>query len=149
MLDPLTAADILADLGYILAPVMGSLTGAFAKGKEDLMSKAMEGGFEDGEGDALSDSLERAILGFFDRITKEKQRELFSVMAKQTYILLGDGKEPQLSQLFQEHFRGRISAMYRWFAFAMRTQFRDFFTGQGDGMSGVLGQIMAKAVPKG
>jgi hypothetical protein len=148
MLDPLTAADILADLGYILAPVMGSLTGVFAKGKDDMLSKAMDGTFEDGEGSDLGESLERAIIGFFDRISKEKQRELFALMAKQTMVMLPDGNEPNLSTIFNTHFRGRVKSLYLWFGFAMKVQFKDFFTGAGGGISDVLAQMAAKVAPQ-
>ena len=142
MLDPLSAADILADLGYILAPVIGSMGGVFAKEKGDLIEKAMEG-FEDGDTN-IDVALEKAVMGFFDRFSKEKQRELMAIMARQTMVIMPDGKEPVLKDVFSAHFRGRIKALYRWFLFAMKVQFKDFFSGQDDAMSRVLAKV-AKA----
>ena len=137
MLDPLAAADILADIGYLLAPVVGPLGGVVAKEKGDVISKAMEG-FDEGEGEGLGDALDKAFRGFFDRMTKEKQRELMKTMAKMSMVVMDDGKEPPLSPIFNSHFKGRVMAMYQWVFFALKTQFSDFFTGADAGISQYL-----------
>ena len=142
MLDPLLAADIIADLGYVLAPVLGSIGGAFAVEKGDLLEKAMEG-FDDGEGSSIDSAIERAVMGFFDRFSKEKQREIINIMARQTMVVMPDGNEPALKDIFSTHFRGRLKSLYRWLAFAMKTQFSDFFSGQDTAMSRVFAKAAA------
>lgn len=162
MLDPLIAADILADIGYLLAPVAGSIGGVLAK--EGSSIKGMLDGVdlpddegnddegnddEDDDGHSLSPNssidvaVEKAVMGFFDRFTKKKQRELIGFMAKQTFVVQEDGKSPRMTAVFNDHFRGRLGAMYRWFAFAMGVQFSDFFTGQGGGISRALDKVKA------
>lgn len=151
MLDPLEAGDILADLGYLLAPVLGPLGSMMASVKGDLIKGIMDG-FKDGEGpegETLGQALDKAALGFFDRVTKEKQRELMAAMAKMTMVVIQEGKEePELSTIFTTHFRGRVKNMYEWFFFAMRTQFDDFFTGLGTGMSQSRAQRMTESKAK-
>ncbi len=150
MLDPLIAADILADLGYLLAPVAGSIGGVFIKEKDASLGSILDGVGDDGGDDeeaglspdsSIDVAIEKAILGFFERFSKQKQRELMGTMSKQTFVIQPDGNEPRLPKIFSDHFRGRIKPMYQWFAFAMKVQFRDFFTGQGDGMSRALDKV--------
>ena len=143
-IDPLIAADIIADIGFLLAPVIGALGGVAAKGRGDILGAIMDGGDSDGDGDegdsnsTIDSAIERAVIGFFGRMTKAKQRELFGFMIPVTMIVESDGKEPKLSANFTAHFRGRPKAMYLWFAFAMKTNFSDFFSGLDDVMSRVL-----------
>jgi len=143
MLDPLKASDILADLGYLLAPVVGSLGGTLVKEKGDLLERAMDG-FGDDDKTSIDTAIERAVTGFFDRFSKDKQRELMDLMAKQTMVIMGDGKEPRLSDMFSTHFRGRVKSMYRWFFFAIKVQFKDFFTG----LDGDIGHAVQQALAR-
>ena len=80
-------------------------------------------------------------------MTKAKQRELFGLMIPMTMIVESDGKEPKLSANFTAHFRGRPKSMYLWFAFAMKTNFRDFFSGLDGVMSRVLKKPEAEQTP--
>jgi len=148
MLDPLTAADVLADLGFILAPVAGSIGGVLTKERGASLGSLLDGvkgegeeGAGLGEGSSIDVAFEKAVLGFFERFSKEKQREIIALMSKQTTVLMSDGKEPQLPTIFSMHFRGRLKSMYRWLVFAMRVQFKDFFDGWGTDMSAVLAQM--------
>lgn len=148
MLDPLTAADIIADVGYILAPVMGALGGLLASGKKDVLASVLDG--DEAGGEALEGALggseaaiEKAVIGFFERFGKAKQRELIKLLSKMTLVVMPDGSEPGLEGIFAAHFRGRIKALYRWFWFAMKTQFGDFFDGQGTDMNRALAQVAA------
>ena len=141
-LDPLIAADIIADIGFILAPVIGSLGGVAAKERGDILGAIMDGVDSDGDagdsGSSIDSAIERAVIGFFGRMTKAKQRELFGLMIPMTMIVESDGREPKLSANFTAHFKGRPKSMYLWFAFAMKVQFKDFFSGLEDAMSRVL-----------
>ncbi len=143
MLDPLVAADTLADLGHLLAPVAGSLGGSLAVSKGDALGTLLDG-VEEGE-DAqtlgLNEAIERAVVGFFERFSKAKQRELFNLMMNQTSVIMPDGTEPRLSKIFSVHFKGRLKPMYLWFFFAMKVQFSDFFSGPGGDMSRVIARV--------
>ena len=145
MLDPLSAADILADLGFLLAPVIGPLGGILAKsgGDEGALASLLDG--DDDNDASVGDALEKAVLGFFSRFDKAKQREFITMMAKMTRVVMPDDKEPRLPDVFTPHFKGRIGAMYRWFFFAMKVQFKDFFSGQGFDMSRLQDLVKAKA----
>lgn len=147
MLDPLESADILADLGFLLAPLVGPIGGIVAKTKGDALAQMLDG-FEGDDGEGFSEALDQAALGFFSRFTKEKQRELMMAMAKVTFVVMPDGKEPALNTVFKTHFRGRLKSMYAWFLFAMKTQFSDFFTGAGGGISQSLAQVTAAMAAK-
>ena len=122
-LDPLIAADIIADIGFILAPVIDGVDSDGDAGDS---------------GSSIDSAIERAVIGFFGRMTKAKQRELFGLMIPMTMIVESDGREPKLSANFTAHFKGRPKSMYLWFAFAMKVQFKDFFSGLEDAMSRVL-----------
>ena len=162
MLDPLIAADIIADLGFILAPVAGAIGGVVVKEKGTSLGSLLDGtgaadlgesGGEDGEldddedmsGSNIDVAFERAVIGFFGRFSKAKQRELIDIMMKQTSVIMPDGKAPALASIFRVHFKGRIAAMYRWLGFAMKVQFKDFFTGPGGGISAALAQVTRAA----
>ena len=128
MLDPLIATDLLADLGQIMAPTMGALGGLIAKEKGDALTKMLDG-FNSEDNTSIDVAVEKAIVGFFGKFTKEKQREIIGIMTKVTIIVLPDGKEPRLQDTFEVHFRGRILTLYKWLAFALKVQFQDFFSG--------------------
>lgn len=128
MLDPLVATDLLADIGQVLAPSLGALGGILAKEKGDTLSKVFDG-FEPEEQTNIDSAVEKAVVGFFQKFTKEKQRELIGVLAKVTVIVMPDGKEPRLQDVMQIHFRGRLKTLYKWLAFALKVQFQDFFSG--------------------
>ena len=114
MMDPLDAGDMIADIGKVFGPSLGALA---------------SGDSNTGLLDADGDSLGKAISSFFDKVTKEKQREILSAMSKLSYVIMPDGSEPKLSSVFNAHFRGRVSSMYKWCFFAMKVQFADFFSG--------------------
>lgn len=153
MLDPLVAADMLADLGYLMAPVVGPLGGLLATSKGDMLASLMDADVEDSEDDdetsvstkGLDVALEKAVKGFFDRFTKAKQREFMGILAKNTLVIQPDGNEPKLDKVFSPHFRGRIKSMYLWFFFAMKTQFKDFFSGQENAMSRAFDRVAQAA----
>jgi hypothetical protein len=128
MLDPLVATDLLADLGQVLAPTLGALGGILAKEKGDTLSKLFDG-FEPEEQTNIDAAVEKAVVGFFQRFDKAKQREFIATLARVTVVVMPDGKEPRLQDVFAIHFKGRLKALYLWFAFALKTQFQDFFSG--------------------
>ena len=130
MLDPLVASDLLADLGFVLAPAIGALGGVLVKEKGDGLGKLLDGTAEESDEDSnIDDAVEKAVIGLFGRFSKAKQRELISILQKVTIVVLPDGKEPRLQDIFTVHFRGRLKSLYLWLAFALKVQYQDFFSG--------------------
>jgi len=128
MLDPLVATDLLADLGFMLAPALGALGGMLAKEKGDGLAKLLDG-VEKSEESDIDAAIERAVIGLFARFDKAKQRELIAILAKVTVVVLPDGKEPNLAPMLLQHFRGRVKSLYKWLGFALKVQYQDFFSG--------------------
>lgn len=128
MLDPLVATDLVTDLCKMLAPVLGPLGGILVKEKGDVLNKMLDG-FEPEDNTNVDKAIERAVLGFFNMLDKVKQREMIAIMSKVTVLVCDDGKEPQLTRVFSKHFQGRLKALYKWLLFALKVQFRDFFSG--------------------
>ena len=131
MLDPLTANDLLVDVSKVIGPALGAV-GSSLLGSGDSKKALGEllDGLKEGEtpadGSALGDGVERAIVGLVDRLEKHKLREVIGILANVTAVEMSKGS-PELSSIFDVHFRGRIKAMYQWLAFALRVQYQDFF----------------------
>jgi hypothetical protein len=125
MLDPLTATDMVADLGFIFGPSIGALGGALLKSDGSAAESFKRLMDEGGEG--LGGALEKAVLEFFARFDKVKQREFINTLADVTYLKQGD-KEIKLSSVLTVHFRGRVAALYKWLGWALKAQFGDFFS---------------------
>ncbi len=125
MLDPLAANDLLIDIAHVVGPSIGAGAGAFA-------SSIGKSGNGDGDDplDAKADPmmLDRAISGFFERVTKAKMRDVIKLLARVTQVEI-EGKTPFLGDqgLLSLHFRGRLGKMYEWLAFAIEVQLGDFF----------------------
>jgi hypothetical protein len=120
MLDPLTANDLLVDIAHIIGPSLGAGAGAFAS----ILGKSDE---EQLDTEANPEMLDRAISGFFERVTKQKMREIIGILSTVTTIQVGD-KTPCLKVLLAAHFKGKLGKMYEWLAFALKVQLGDFFS---------------------
>lgn len=140
MLDPLVATDLLADMGQILAPTIGAIGGVFAKEKGDTLEKMFEG-FDPEDKTNVDAAVEKAVMGFFQRFTKEKQREFIGILMKVTIVVMPDGKEPRLQDIFAVHFQGRVFTLYKWLGFALKVQFQDFFSGINVDISRVVQKV--------
>lgn len=138
MLDPLLATDMVADLGQIFGPSLGALGGAFLS---DSSGEGLKKLFEEG-GQEFGDALEKAVVEFFARFSKTKQREFINTLADVTYLVQGD-KEVKLNSILSIHFRGRIAALYKWLAWALKIQFNDFFAPFGT----AIDRVVQRAVP--
>jgi hypothetical protein len=124
MLDPLVATDLLADIGEILGPSLAAIGSAL--GGEDQIKSVLEN-TETGMAD-FGPALERAVGEFFKRFSKAKQREVIGILSKVTSVVKPNGEEPGLDKIFSSHFRGRLGALYKWLGFALKVQFKDFFS---------------------
>lgn len=137
MLDPLTATDMVADLGFVFGPSLGALGGALLSesgGGGDVVERFMQEG-----GESFGTALEKAVLEFFARFDKAKQREFINTLADVTFVKEGD-KEVKLSAVLAIHFRGRIASLYKWLGWALKVQFGDFFS--------PFGTVIARAAQK-
>jgi len=123
MLDPLVATDLLADLGDILGSPLAALGSGI--GGDDQIKALLDGGASE---ESFGPALERAVSEFFKRFSKGKQREIINTLAKVTFVEKGSGEAPRLDAIFAVHFRGRIGTLYKWLGFALKVQFRDFFS---------------------
>lgn len=129
MLDPLAAADMLADLSNILAPVIGAATNILATGDVSIRD-ILDGGIE-----GIGDQLGMTLQNFFATFPKAKQREFMAQLSAISTVVMPDGATPKLNSVFKAHFRGRTMSMYKWFLFALKAQFSDFFSSVTDATS--------------
>ncbi len=142
MLDPMTASDLLLDLTTIFGPGLGAVVSGVIKSPDSREAikqiwagvgasgeavEAKNGAPESTALDLLGDNLERGIVDFLGRLTREKQREIIDTMVGVTSVNKGE-KWPSLKSIFDIHFRGRPKAMYVWLGFALSTQYKDFFS---------------------
>ena len=122
MLDPLTATDMLADLSNILAPVLGAAANIMSSGNVSVKD-ILDGGIE-----GIGEQLGMTVQGFFSTFPKDKQREFMLQLSRISMVVMPDGSTPKLDSVFNQHFRGRTLALYKWFIFALKSQFSDFFS---------------------
>jgi hypothetical protein len=138
MLDPLVATDMVADLGHLLGPSLGALGGALLSDPGDGAKKLMDEG-----GEALGAGLEKAVVEFFSRFDKAKQREFIAQLGEVTYLVTGD-KEVKINAVLSMHFRGRVGSLYKWMGWALKVQFEDFFSPFGIAIS----RVVQRAAPE-
>jgi hypothetical protein len=127
-IEPLTATDIAVDLAKMFAPVLASFGGSILSSSDT--KKQLRGLLDGDEEEAMqgaSESIERAILGLLGNLSKDQMRFLISTMAPVTEVQKGQSW-PSLESVFPVHFRGRPSAIFKWLAFAMRVNFKGFFS---------------------
>jgi hypothetical protein len=65
-------------------------------------------------------------VGSFDAA---KFLEACKAFAEHTTLRKSDGKEPVLSNVFDEHFSGDYLALVEWFAFCVEHNYANFWTG--------------------
>jgi len=129
-IDPLTAMDITVDLGKLFAPVFAAIGGTIIASPD---SKKQLNSLLDGEtsgGDGNSEAIERSILGLFSNLSKDQVRFLIDTMTPVTEVKKGTNW-PELGPIFPIHFRGKPASLLKWLAFAMRVNFKDFFSSMG------------------
>lgn len=136
-LDPLTASDLLQDIIKILAPAIGAVGGKMlsAEDTKKALGSLLDGKQPD-QGSDFEASLDKAIVGLIDRVSKDKFREMVEQLAKVTSVRQGEAW-PELSSILTVHFRGRLKSLYKWFGFALKVQFADFFSSIGPAIARV------------
>lgn len=99
------------------------LTPSAASGVEGLVGSRSDGlgSFAVGIGECLRE--------LSARISVEELSALCAELAKYTTVVIDEEREPQLSQIYDQHFAGHYDWLMEWFAFAMEANFRSFFAG--------------------
>lgn len=140
-IDPLTATDITVDLAKLFGPVFAAVGGTMLaapdtkKQLKSLLDGEKPEAPEGGEDPGTAKAIERALTGLFNNLTKDQVRYLINVMMPVTEVKKGDNW-PQLETIFDVHFRGDPAGVFKWLAFAMRVNFKGFFSG----MAGAIGR---------
>lgn len=123
-LDPMEAIDLTRDLAEIIGVPLAAAGGSMmSKSKDDLMKLLAEDSPESSSTEGLD--LGRAATLFFQRVTREKQREIVTMMRRIT-LVVKDGKEIPLEGIFAIHFGGRTIELYKWLFAALKVQIGPF-----------------------
>lgn len=95
---------------------------------QTVMAAAQGGGLGDlGDKDVMT-----AVEAMADRLTEEDFKYVCDVLANQTMVS-GAGK---LSEVEENHWRGRFAEMFQWLGFALQVNYAGFFSGPDDEQSG-------------
>ena len=75
--------------------------------------------------------VEGGIAGAIEGIAKNVSEADFDwatdLFAKHTEVVLDNGKRPQLDDVFDSHFVGHYSEMFKWLGFAVEVNYGDVF----------------------
>lgn len=123
MLSPKRARAMLVEMLRIVGPALA--TAAQNGGGQDLTKL----------------DLRVVAQDLFASLTPELLDQHMSSLAEVTQV---DGKT--LDKIFEIHFRGRLGTMFKWYFFAVRTNFEDFFGALG-GASSLLPRPAKPASP--
>lgn len=110
MLGATASYKLLLEIGKVIGPSFGHVVDS-AGNVEQVLDTDVSGAFLSKAIEALVENLDEAR---FDRIVG-KLKEVTNV----------DGKP--LAPIFEEHFRGSMGQMFQWIAFAVKSQYEDFF----------------------
>ena len=119
-LAPLDAQDVLIDIGHALAPALGKAATAF----DNLKGQSIE------DLDVDDPRVSTAISTLIQGITKEKMRGLVGTMASVTHC-----NGTPLPRVQEQVFRGDLPLLYQWLWFALVTNFGNFTSWVGTGIS--------------
>lgn len=73
--------------------------------------------------------ISKLLMGLFSVLSEldpDLLEETMMALAEFTSVNLGNGLEPQLDAVFDEHFAGNLGAMGKWFVFAFEVNFANF-----------------------
>lgn len=121
-LPPLTAQDVLIDIGQVLAPALGQAAAAFGG---DQVENVMDLDVDDPR-------IATGLAALAKGLTKVRMRELVKTLAEVTHY---DGKP--LPKVLNEVFRGDLPLLYQWLWFALQVQFGNFTSWLGAAIKGV------------
>lgn len=93
-------------------------------------------------GDLSTESLANAVADFADRITEDELDHIVETLAAKTRVnQAGGGAMADLSSDVQDQlWAGSNTTMFKWLAFALEHNYRDFFGGLGS-----LGALFSRA----
>jgi hypothetical protein len=127
-LPPLTAQDVLIDIGHVLAPALGKAVSVMGEPNTANLFDL----------DVDDPTISAGITALARGITKEKMRELVNTMAGVSHC---DGKP--LPKVMEIIFRGDLPLMYQWLWFALAVNFGNFSKWLGSAIGDVSGQAAA------
>lgn len=117
-LPPQQASDLAIDLFKVLGPAFAMMMSGAAQGmKGEAVLKAS----------LLDQDLEPIVVSLAKTLDKAALNQAMQALAKVTYVTT-NGTKANLTNVWNTHFTGRIGEMYRWFFFALKTNFADVFT---------------------
>ena len=111
MLPPKVARRLLVEMSKVVGPALGGIMSSGA-GLAKLMEMSVEGV-----------DWAAVISGLTDRLSADMLDEHMEVLAKSTHV---DGKE--LAPIFDHHFRGALGGMFKWYGFALKVNYGNFFS---------------------
>ena len=125
-LDPLVCQSMTIDLVQLVSPAFASI-GSVVAGSDVNLEDVLDGNFDGIMGEEFSKALETSILGTIGGLSKSMQAHFINTLSEVSWVIEGD-KEPNLARIYSTHFRGRVGDAYLWLAFAIRVNFKGFFS---------------------
>lgn len=128
---------MLVRLVKLLGPGIGSFVGGIGRvgpppsKPNELQLEAME---ESGLALGFADGIHELCA----RLNEKDFGELVDQFARHTVVVVSDELQPQLTEIFDQHFAGRYDLMLKWLAFCLEINFGSFFGGAADSRSGLL-----------
>lgn len=128
MLPPKKARRILVEMTKVIGPALGGIAG-----KGDL-GKLMDS-------DVSGIDWQAAISGLTEKLSDEMLDDHMSEFAKVTQVT-GKG---YLSEVFDAHFTGAVDSMFKWYWFALKVNFGNFFSALESASAPLITAAKAKA----
>lgn len=118
MLPPRAARDILVDMTKVLAPALGAMADSKSGNIASFLKDELK------SGDSGFSAIASALA---DRLDKKMLDDHMKALASVTQV---DGVP--LDKIFDAIFLGGIGTMFKWYGFALRTNFSDFIAALGN-----------------
>lgn len=83
------------------------------------------------------------VVGILESLNEADLKYLCETFAKLTTFSLGDGKEPVLFPVFDEHFSATYDRLVKWLMFCLEVNFNSLFLALGVDLT-QLSQLAAK-----
>ena len=138
MLAPEDSIDLLVDIAKVIGPSLGKAADAAGDGDDQKGLNA----FLDQE--INKEFFSGIVRTMTDRLDKQAVRRAMKMLSEKTFVTIDkDGKtiKAKLNTVFAAHFLGRPLSILKWFAFALKVNYGNFFGALG----GAFVQGQAKA----
>lgn len=108
-----------------LTKLLGPAVASFVEGTLHAKGGATE---------SLTSGFAEAVRELTNRLSEAEFAAICDELSKQTAVVIDDEREhrePQLNNIFDDHFSGRYGAMLQWLAFSLEANFASFFGASG------------------